>query len=168
MTKTCSKCKTVKSINQFCKNKGSRDGFHSQCADCKNKGGAIWYKKNKKTRAVKAKSYYQKNKHKFSKQARANKLKKYDLTFEKVEELLQNQNHVCLICNRTEPRYNRKLRLDHNHKTGKFRGFLCNNCNTGLGMFEDNPDFLYKAIEYLLEHNFSVEQVLNLEKENVK
>ena len=41
------------------------------------------------------------------------------------------------------------LNLDHDHETGKFRGWLCVNCNTGLGKFGDNIAGLEKAIEYL-------------------
>ncbi len=39
--------------------------------------------------------------------------------------------------------------FDHNHKTGKFRGLLCSQCNTGIGLFRDNPELLMKAIAYL-------------------
>ena len=41
------------------------------------------------------------------------------------------------------------FRLDHNHGTGQFRGFLCDSCNTGLGKFKDDPDLLERAISYL-------------------
>ena len=39
--------------------------------------------------------------------------------------------------------------LDHNHATNLFRGWLCNNCNSGLGMFKDSSVLLNLAIEYL-------------------
>jgi len=42
------------------------------------------------------------------------------------------------------------LVVDHDHKTNKIRGILCNLCNKGLGLFRDNPDFLEYARIYLL------------------
>lgn len=39
--------------------------------------------------------------------------------------------------------------LDHCHLTGKFRGWLCNRCNRGLGYFDDCIEGLQQAIEYL-------------------
>lgn len=41
--------------------------------------------------------------------------------------------------------------VDHNHKTGEFRGILCTRCNTGLGHFGDDPAWLEAAADYLLE-----------------
>ena len=39
--------------------------------------------------------------------------------------------------------------LDHDHKTGEFRGWLCKQCNTGLGNLGDNLHSLQRAVEYL-------------------
>lgn len=60
---------------------------------------------------------------------------------------------VCAICglDEFEMRYKskRRLHMDHDHKTGKWRGLLCGNCNTMLGHAKDNPTTLLKAIQYL-------------------
>lgn len=45
-----------------------------------------------------------------------------------------------------------KLAVDHNHKTNKIRGLLCNRCNRGIGFMRDSIDLLQKAIEYLKTH----------------
>lgn len=66
------------------------------------------------------------------------------------------ENHICPICTRSESEIssgggNKSTRwvLDHNHETNKFRGWLCHNCNMGIGAFKDNQEILSKAIEYL-------------------
>lgn len=41
------------------------------------------------------------------------------------------------------------LHLDHDHTTDEFRGYLCVNCNHGLGKFNDSTTKLKKAIDYL-------------------
>lgn len=46
-------------------------------------------------------------------------------------------------------KYADPLCLDHDHETGRLRGWLCRQCNTGLGYFKDSVDFLHSAISYL-------------------
>jgi len=41
------------------------------------------------------------------------------------------------------------LHLDHDHRTDVFRGYICINCNHGLGKFNDSVEKLQLAIEYL-------------------
>jgi hypothetical protein len=38
---------------------------------------------------------------------------------------------------------------DHDHKTGKFRGWLCGKCNIALGIFQDDLSIIQKAYNYL-------------------
>lgn len=69
---------------------------------------------------------------------------KYGISVENYNWLLEEQDGKCKICgNKTD------LVIDHCHKSTRVRGLLCNQCNTGLGCFKDNPDFLTCAIEYL-------------------
>lgn len=39
--------------------------------------------------------------------------------------------------------------LDHDHITGKFRGWLCGSCNRGLGQLGDNVYGIMRAMSYL-------------------
>jgi len=66
------------------------------------------------------------------------------------------KNHKCPICSRSEEeckgRGNKKNGswvLDHDHENGKFRGYLCHDCNRGLGNFGDSIETLKLAIKYL-------------------
>ena len=47
---------------------------------------------------------------------------------------------------------NVKVVADHDHYAGRWRGFLCDSCNTGLGRFKNGESFLRNAIAYLKEH----------------
>ena len=63
------------------------------------------------------------------------------------DEHLQNikeETKECVICGSNE-----KLVVDHDHKTNKIRGMLCNHCNRGLGHFRDDPMLLEFAAQYL-------------------
>jgi hypothetical protein len=46
--------------------------------------------------------------------------------------------------------------LDHNHDTGKFRGWLCARCNSALGWLRDDIENVRRALKYLEENKESV------------
>ena len=65
--------------------------------------------------------------------------------------LLLGQQGKCAICAAIlGPRGSlQKPYLDHDHKTGKVRGWLCRRCNLGIGSFKDSPNLLEAAARYL-------------------
>lgn len=80
----------------------------------------------------------------------------YNITVEQYNEIVVRQNGVCAIClqpNREKQNEKEKrLCVDHSHKTGNNRGLLCGHCNKGLGQFSDSPILLEKALKYLLSY----------------
>jgi hypothetical protein len=54
---------------------------------------------------------------------------------------------ICDCCEK--PVTPKELYLDHCHATGVFRGWLCNQCNTGIGSLGDNKAGLLKGVAYL-------------------
>lgn len=74
--------------------------------------------------------------------------KKFGISQLQYESLSQEQNHVCFICRDVDD-FSDVLAVDHCHKNGHVRGLLCRNCNRALGQFQDNVEFLERAVVYL-------------------
>lgn len=131
-TKVCKDCQTEKELTEFYRFKQKRgDKTHevtnSYCKPC----------------------HYQRTKDK----AWESQIKtKYGLSETEYSEMLEAQNGLCLIC-QTEGKEDKRLSIDHSHKTKQVRGLLCQNCNVGLGKFQDDEKLLARAIEYLKTHN---------------
>jgi len=69
-------------------------------------------------------------------------------------------NHICPICLREEgavkDRGGKKSGTwccDHNHVSEKFRGWLCHDCNRGIGNLGEDIARFQRAIEYLTNEN---------------
>jgi len=73
------------------------------------------------------------------------RLHKYGLSQDDYNRMVWEQEDSCAICLDST----KKLVIDHDHKSGKVRGLLCGNCNSGLGFFGDSPRRLRTSIEYL-------------------
>jgi hypothetical protein len=110
----------------------------------------------KKCRSIVKKNYREKNKEKEKLSFLKRFFKrKYNITIEQYNEILEKQNGKCAICFSEKSRRNGKtnqsepLAVDHCHKTGKVRGLLCTNCNVGIGLCKDNIELFYNCITYL-------------------
>lgn len=56
---------------------------------------------------------------------------------------------ACECCFRKPAGRFKNLVLDHCHATGKFRGWLCGQCNRGLGLLGDTSVCIERALIYL-------------------
>ena len=75
---------------------------------------------------------------------RQGRKRRYGLDDMAYNELLDSQSSQCGICDSSGD-----LVVDHNHDSGVVRGFLCHQCNSGIGMLKDDPELLRKAIQWL-------------------
>lgn len=130
-----------------------REGKYLRCKLCVFERNNRWRKNHpNKVKEIKRNTYLR-HIGKYSREAILRKYK--NITREEYEKLLEYHNNKCGICNREETRIARKdgtaspLSIDHDHKTGKIRGLLCNQCNRALGFFEDSISSLTNAIDYL-------------------
>jgi len=129
------------------------------------------YEKNKEAILLQKREYHKKNREKFCKLKKeyrinnAEKIHEYNITkrrynakghrssalkycygidMEYYRAMIERQSGVCAICGKE-----RKLVIDHDHKTGVVRGLLCNSCNIGIGLLKDDTSILAAAIDYL-------------------
>lgn len=73
----------------------------------------------------------------------------YGISLEEYNEMFAEQNGCCAICKRHQTEFKKHLHVDHNHETGEVRGLLCHNCNLALGRFQDSPEIIKAALEYV-------------------
>jgi hypothetical protein len=85
-------------------------------------------------------------------------VRRYGITWRDFEAMLTAQGNACAICrvphdpNAPARRGKLGLHVDHDHKTGRVRGLLCNGCNRALGFVQDRPEVLRAAADYLADY----------------
>lgn len=121
-TKECKACLVEKSIFEFEKNQRTPKGAvnrRSECKDCR--------KGNRKPLSVaKRKSFETENPR-----------PPIGDTFE------------CPICEKMFTVQKGSVNLDHDQETGEPRGYLCSQCNTGMGKLDDDISVLARAIGWI-------------------
>lgn len=139
----CIKCRKDKTEVNFRIFRGRQN---TTCIACRNQNNN-WYAKDKDGRKTKAKTYYQRIKHKIAQYRSDLRLdRKYKLTRNDWNAMLASQNNQCGICKISFGEI--KPCVDHSHLTGKIRGLLCRNCNLDLQVIE-KTEFVLKAQSYL-------------------
>ena len=137
LTKPCTLCSKVKSLQEFHRHPQTQDGRKTRCRDCQK-----IYMNEYRSRpevSLRKRQLHLKN--------------SYNLTVEQWDIMYINQKGKCLICNKHSTTLSKNLRVDHCHETGEVRGLLCDGCNTGIGLLEENTDTLRGAIAYLNKGN---------------
>lgn len=76
----------------------------------------------------------------------------YGISMEEYLSMLAKQENRCQICTRE---FGEDLipHIDHDHDSGWVRGILCQKCNQGLGVFDENPDCLEAAARYVVKNS---------------
>lgn len=147
LSKVCRKCRVRHPFSEFKTNAqpvSSRDRWpFGYCRDCRL-GISDVKKENlkRKVRAATTKDLLAKNQTVVKTHFEATTARNFQVLVE-----LRKKTVTCYICKRPPSRG--KFVIDHNHRTGVCRGILCNECNTGLGFFFDDPKVLAAAIRYL-------------------
>src|ERR1022692_1721955 len=118
-TKKCPKCRRSKPLDQFYNNRKQVDGKQTYCKKCHSVNVRAWQTKNKLRLRTYTRNWQKKNKDKMRVARRRHDLKKkYGLTSEDFDALLQKYKGKCHICKKCPG----KLCVDHCHRTKKIRG----------------------------------------------
>lgn len=179
MTKKCPSCGEEKLFSEFHKNKNLRFGLACNCKKCSKirasnfyaenretvlAQNAAWQKANPEKSGARSRRWVLRNPKKRAAIDRAHyirtkehhencRLKRvYGISLEEKLQMFESQNGKCAICERALLEAY-KSHVDHNHITGKVRELLCQDCNHGLGNFDENPAVLRRAVAYLHKHS---------------
>lgn len=107
-----------------------------------------WYQKNRKKILEKAKTPEERAKNRERarrlRQRRPSVYQDYKVALQEAEAGRPKTDY-CEICGRTDLR----IHFDHCHQRNIFRGWLCSNCNTVLGLVREDANCLRQLIAYL-------------------
>lgn len=133
--KQCAVCKELKTLDLFYKDKRRSLGVARECKECKKKETA-------KSRIE--------NPERWKKKRHRNLLKeKFGIEPEVYKEIFETQKGMCAICKSHQHLLNKRLFVDHCHRTNMVRGLLCQKCNFMIGLASES-EFIFKAaISYL-------------------
>jgi hypothetical protein len=150
--KICCRCGAEKPADteHFYRNRHRSDGLDETCSECKRLAAKKWYRENLTKARAAVRKYARTHKQQLAANYRAHILgKKYGLSVQDYDALVEAQQGLCAICGGHLSTFNQRLAVDHCHTTGRIRGLLCHNCNTGLGKFKEDIELLLRAVEYL-------------------
>ena len=145
--KICNRCKQILPIEQFSKSKAETKrgwAYRSYCKPCSNEMCSIYSKNNRERRNTYLRGWRKQNPELARKNDKKGRLKsKYGMSIKDYDEMVIKQNKKCAICNNLKKR----LVIDHDHKTGKVRGLLCDSCNHLLGFIDTYPEGIIKYLK---------------------
>jgi Recombination endonuclease VII len=122
-TKICKVCKIEKEIEAFAPNqfgKNNRVLRRPVCREC--------YSKKVKINPIEKRKYEEKH-----------------------PRPQMGDEFTCPVCLRTFIREHKNdVVLDHSHEDGSVRGWTCSSCNTSIGKFNDDPNILKRAMEWII------------------
>ena len=161
----CRLCKKSKLIEEFKKTRIKKDGTHgaaTACRVCENLIKNQWKKRNP-DKYQKYEKIWRDGIGRFKvalMQSRRNaKAKGYVGCLATSEEISSAFTGKCDVCGIPERECNRKHCMDHDHKTGDFRGWLCDSCNKALGHLKNSKEIIFSLAVYLEKKNSVMELI---------
>jgi Recombination endonuclease VII len=130
----CCRCKEIKPLNAFPRNRQRRSGVHNACKECHARIEAARY--HEKKDLIRA----------------ARRLRRHGVSAETFDFLLRTQRGRCGDCETNFSELRASPCVDHDAESGRVRALLCSGCNLRIGMARHSIDVLFRDIIYLLKH----------------
>jgi hypothetical protein len=162
--KVCRICGEVKSLSEFHRATGARDGHRGECKSCGRARMKAYYRKDPQAAIDRAKRWQAENRERYlasqRRHRRNNKERlraedrkrwlkaKYGMTPQDFDGLLEKQGHKCAICGQPG---GKDLHVDHDHQVNEVRGLLCGKCNKAIGLFNEDSKTVRAAENYLTD-----------------
>ena len=170
MSKACTKCGKEKPLDKFdFKHRVAKNGthhFYGMCRKCRNAKIMEWHKKNPKKVTLAQQKYAENNREKLSRRTREwNVANRFRRALNASRATAKRRNHLscdatvrelevaftgrCAVCGVWESECSKRLHMDHDYATGKFRGWLCGQCNAALGLLQDSREVISDLLKYI-------------------
>ena len=115
----------------FCSTKCQQAEYHHRKRDERNAKSRKWHHANSDK----------------AKQSRwRNHLRRYGITPDDFNQMVDEQDGRCAICLRIP---SHRLRVDHDHASGKVRALLCLQCNLAIGYLGESASAALNAAAYI-------------------
>jgi hypothetical protein len=138
----CNYCGETRSADEMVKDRRLKSGLSSICKSCQRAYNA------RRPKPTREQARRWKQEHTWRAQG-------IDMTADRYEAMLQEQDGLCFLCGRESFKRNGEtisLAVDHCHETGATRRLLCTSCNVTLGKLE-RAGMFRKVVEYLRDHD---------------
>ncbi len=136
------KCRPAYHVDYYAKNKDRiKERFNEHHREKTKIYQAAYYASHQAALKLKSKEWGMNNS---EKRKNSRLLKSYGITLTQYNSMLSCQDGKCKLCGKKAT-----LVLDHCHKTGRIRGFLCHGCNLAIASLGDSLEGVMRAIVYL-------------------
>ncbi len=141
-------------LDNFGKHKNYRDGFKSKCRKCENESQVNRRRKNRPLWNKRSREYEARPEVRL-RRCKQSLIRNYGITLDQKQKMFDDQNGKCFIrsCGYIFPDL-AKAYVDHNHKTGKVRKLLCQNCNSAIGHTKEDFNRAIDIAKYIKEDGY--------------
>ena len=124
----------------------TRRAYYQRTRDIQLEARRTYYRINRQAMMKANREWVKKNPERMREiSTRSRNKRQYGLTPEQFADLkAQNRGGLCPLC-----RSRRATHVDHSHKSGRVRGFICHKCNVGMGMLGDDLQVVLRVAKYL-------------------